>query len=423
MLYCSCRRLIMSHTLIMPKQTGRIDVFYASMELFYNAYKNGDEWVSNEDFKTKIQQLLPSLSQGAQDAAYLVKQSELTRYFGLAYRDYPGRKTKITNRGIRFYNAYLQNNNDLQIDIIMHSIFSDSFGRNNTAIEHSDSDIDPPKLFIKACYDLNGISRKDLAYLLYVTHDKQINYNDALNEFRSTNEEREINIPLLVSNKYSDVKFTVLLTAFGICNEKDGKYYLSKNILEKYESNIKALSIYNKEPEIVLSLSEELVDADNENFENEIEQVTQKRIITSFAYDITSEKFKKQNNRNPVSYKTKTGIKYKTNPRISKTALQLAGYKCQVNPEQHLTFTSKLGQQYMEAHHLIPMHAQKDFSINLDRVENIVSICPNCHSAIHLGNEAVRLEYLKILYDLKIKELSKIGLNISFGELFTKYYK
>lgn len=305
----------------------------------------------------------------------------------------------------------------------MNSIFNDSFGRNNTAIEHSDSDIDPPKLFIKACYDLNGITRRDLAYLLYVTHDKQISYNDALNEFRSTTEEREINIPLLVSNKYSDVKFTVLLTALGVCNEVDGKYYIAKSVLEKYENRIKNLSIYNKEPDIVLTLSEELITAENENVEDEIEQATQKRIITSFAYDINSIKFQKQNNRVPVSYKTKNGIKYKTNPRISKTALQLADYKCQVNPEKHLTFISKLGQQYMEAHHLIPMHAQKDFSINLDRIENIVSICSNCHSAIHLGNDAVRLEYLKTLYDLKKDELAKVGLNISFGELFTKYYK
>lgn len=305
----------------------------------------------------------------------------------------------------------------------MKSIFNDSFGRNNTAIESSNSDVDAPKLFIKAMYDLGGITRKDLAYLIYVTHDKQVSYNDALNEFRSSTDEREIHIPQLVSNKYSDVKFTVLLTSLGICIEDDGKYFISKCILEKYENEIKKLSIYNKEPEIVLTLSEELVVADSENLEDEIEETTQKRIITSFAYDIKSDKFYRQNNRVPVSYKTKTGVKYKTNPRISKTALQLAGYKCQVNSENHITFISKLGQQYMEAHHLIPMHAQKDFSINLDRIENIVSICPNCHSAIHLGNDAVRLEYLKTLYDLKIKELMKVGLNISFGELFTKYYK
>lgn len=415
----------MPHTLIMPKQTGQKDAFYASLQLYFNSNKKGEEWYSNNEFKVEIQKLLPYLSKGAKDGPYLVKQSELTRYFGLVKYDYSARigQGQITDRGIRFYNAHLQNNEELQLDIIMNSIFNDSFGRNNTAIESSDSDVDAPKLFIKAMYDLNGITRKDLAYLLYVTHDKKVSYNDALSEFRSSSADREINIPQNVSNKYSDVKFTVLLTSLGICTEDNGKYFISQSILEKYEDRIKKLSIYNKEPEIILTLSEELIVADSENLEDEIEESTQKRIITSFAYDITSDKFYKQNNRVPVSYKTKTGIKYKTNPRISKTALQLAEYKCQVDSQKHITFVSKLGQQYMEAHHLIPMHAQKDFSINLDRVENIVSICPTCHSAIHLGNDAVRMNYLTTLYFLKIKELNQVGINISIGDLFTKYYK
>ena len=91
--------------------------------------------------------------------------------------------------------------------------------------------------------------------------------------------------------------------------------------------------------------------------------------------------------------------------------------------KEHTTFVSKLGKPYMEAHHLIPMSAQRDFSINLDRIENIVSICPICHSAIHLGDDATRLELVKKLYDLKEKELKSVGLKISFGELFSKYYK
>ena len=77
----------------------------------------------------------------------------------------------------------------------------------------------------------------------------------------------------------------------------------------------------------------------------------------------------------------------------------------------------------MEAHHLIPMAVQKDFNINIDRIENIVSLCPICHSAIHLGNEQIRYELLKKIYDIKISELKKAGISISFDELFSKYYK
>ena len=414
----------MSKKLIMPKQTGQKDAFYASLQLLYNSYKNGEKWYSNEKFKIEIQKLLPYLSKGAQDGPYLVKQSELVRYFGLAEYDYsskPG-KSHITDTGIRFYNAYLQNNEPLQRDILINSIINNSFGRNNSAIQSSDSDIDPPKLFLKAIVDLDGITSKGLAYLLYVTHDLNINYNDAIIELnKSDNRDREI--PIEVSNKYNDVKFTVLLNSLGIVIKDEDVYKLSEYTSKNYLEQIKHLSIYNKEPELVLTLREEY----DESLAYIIDEplltdIDQNKIIESYAYDITGEKFQLQNNRIPIPIKVGNRFKYKTNPRISKTALEIANHIC-MGDHNHITFISKLGKPFMEAHHLIPMSAQKDFSINLDRIENIVSICPICHSAIHLGDDATRLELLKKLYDLKEKELKSVGINISFGELFTKYYK
>ncbi len=410
----------MSSTLIMPKQTGQQDAFIASLKLFYDSFQRNESWYTNDNFKNEIQVLLPYLSEGAKDGPYLVKQSELTRYFGFAEYDYSARQTRITDSGKIFYEAFLQNDVNTQIDLLMSSILTHTFGRNNTAIKSSDSDIDPPKLFIKSMYDLGGITRKDLAYLLYITHDKKISYDDALNEFRHSSADREIFIPIEVSNKYSDVKFTCLLSSFNICIEGQDKLYrLSPDIIQRYGEKIRELSIYNTTPNIIYTLDETLIDTDTSTEENNIEQIS---IIKSFGYDIESDKFKKQNDRQPIP-SSSSSSRYKTNPRISKTALQIADFKCMINTDVHTTFIAKSGQQYMEAHHLIPMHAQKDFPINLDRIENIVSICPTCHSAIHLGNDSVRLEFLKKLYDLKEKELKSVGLNISFGDLFTKYYK
>ncbi|MDD4187650.1 MAG: hypothetical protein PHX04_02665 [Bacilli bacterium] len=415
----------MAHTLIMPKQTGKKDALYASLELYYNSSKRGEEWYNNNNFKKEIQKSLLYLSKGAQNGPYLVKQSELARYFGLVKYDYgtrPG-KAHITNRGIRFFNAYLSNDIDMQLSIIMDSILSDSFGRNNCAIESSDSDVDAPKLFLKAIVDLNGISRKGLAYLLYVIHDLKIGYSDAIIELTKTNnQEREI--PIEVANKYSDVKFTVLLTELGITTEQNNKYQLTEFTKKEYYNNIKNISIYNKEPELILTLREDIQVDEDERFNDNtiINELSQNRIVSSFTYDINSERFKKQNNRNPVSYKVGNILKYKTNARISKTAISLAEYKCSID-HSHTTFNSKLGTQYMEAHHLIPMCAQKDFSINIDRIENIISICPICHCGIHLGNQEFKLDLLKKLYDLKEQELKSVGININFGELFSKYYR
>ena len=76
----------------------------------------------------------------------------------------------------------------------------------------------------------------------------------------------------------------------------------------------------------------------------------------------------------------------------------------------------------MEAHHLLPMSSQKDFlSINIDREENIVCICPNCHRAIHYGNIDEKRERLSKLYDIRENELKQSGINISKQELLKLY--
>ena len=77
----------------------------------------------------------------------------------------------------------------------------------------------------------------------------------------------------------------------------------------------------------------------------------------------------------------------------------------------------------MEGHHLIPMKAQKDFpTINIDRTENIVCICPTCHRMAHHGNRTTREKVLKLLYSERKKRLLEAGINISFQDLLNKYY-
>ncbi len=403
----------MSNKLIMPKQTARVDVFYATLDIYYNSYLDGSRWVSNEKYKSLIQNLIPDLSRGAQDGAYMVKQSELTRYFGLVYRDYPGRKSKITDRGIKFYNAYLSMDIDKQRRILFESVLNDSFGRDNTAIQNSDSDVDPPKLFLKALYDLGEISINGFAYLLYITNDKEISYNDALIAWNNGIDfEREI--PIELSNKYRDVKFAKLLKEFGIVDFIDSKYTLSSYSKNIYGEKLSQLSIYNKKPDLVLTMTDcDVVDEEDKH---------QEKITYSYAFDTDSNAFIKANNRVPMPIKTKNGIRYTTNSRISKTALQIAGFVCAVNAE-HKTFISKLGKPYMEAHHFVPMSAQKDFEINIDRIENIVSLCPVCHSAIHLGNDSVRLDVLSRLFARQEEKLRESGIIVSLGDLYSKYYK
>ena len=71
------------------------------------------------------------------------------------------------------------------------------------------------------------------------------------------------------------------------------------------------------------------------------------------------------------------------------------------------------------------MKAQKDFlPKNLDRVENIVGLCPMCHAMVHHGTLAEKKKVLQVLYDDRIKKLNSCeqSIDIDFNELIIKYY-
>lgn len=113
------------------------------------------------------------------------------------------------------------------------------------------------------------------------------------------------------------------------------------------------------------------------------------------------------------------------NPVLGKIAIIKFDYKCAANKE-HRTFESKKTRKdFMEAHHLIPIrYAQQmwdRFEANIDCGENLVSLCPNCHRAVHYGSRRIKDELLRRLYDAKQTQLKGIGVDISVEELLKMY--
>lgn len=148
----------------------------------------------------------------------------------------------------------------------------------------------------------------------------------------------------------------------------------------------------------------------------------------TFIYDVQKSKTYNDyslliaENRAPEFQIDQSLQRVKKDARIAKTYLKNNGYQCQVNPK-HISFTSKTtNENYVEAHHLIPIKAQKDYSINLDRSENLVSLCPICHKEIHLGINPRVKELVSKLLDIKFDDLKRVGLKINLDELFYKYY-
>lgn len=96
--------------------------------------------------------------------------------------------------------------------------------------------------------------------------------------------------------------------------------------------------------------------------------------------------------RKPVSSGYRRDVKY------ALEALANAGFQCELDPS-HSSFTSaRTGKPFMEAHHIVPVSAVRDFpSSTLDVTRNIVSLCPNCHRRMHLAVESDRIARVRVL--------------------------
>ncbi|GEK32268.1 hypothetical protein KZO01_25770 [Kurthia zopfii] len=102
-------------------------------------------------------------------------------------------------------------------------------------------------------------------------------------------------------------------------------------------------------------------------------------------------------------------------------AKELANWCCEID-NTHSTFLAKSNnKQYMEAHHLIPVSAQKYFNYSIDCSSNIVSLCPNCHRLIHFANDAEKIELLQKLYKKRESFFSDFEVPIDQDRLFSYY--
>ena len=131
-----------------------------------------------------------------------------------------------------------------------------------------------------------------------------------------------------------------------------------------------------------------------------------------FQYDNTP--------RRPKTAQTSTCSQTPRDQNVAANALWKAGYLCESDSE-HYVFRRKNSRiNYTEPHHLIPLFAQKFFpDIDLDREQNVVSLCSNCHNRLHYGAEIDGI--LLPLYEKRKKLLADIGLVLTYERLKSFY--
>lgn len=119
------------------------------------------------------------------------------------------------------------------------------------------------------------------------------------------------------------------------------------------------------------------------------------------------------NNTKPQKH-TQTTQVYERNQELKNICINRAGFQCEID-NNHKSFISSKQHNYVEAHHIIPLSFQDKFIVNLDTLENLISLCPVCHKAIHQGNREEKLKVLKQIYNIRKP------FNISFDDLLKLY--
>ena len=190
---------------------------------------------------------------------------------------------------------------------------------------------------------------------------------------------------------------------------------------------IQALEIIINSPrvaEIARKKAEEILQAElaSKNnmlqFEREQQFISELNSITPYVEDTRVEY---ENTPKPP----KLGVdvvshQYPRSKTVSQRALSKAQYLCECDP-CHITFKRKnCNKTYTEPHHLIPLSAASDFpQIDLDREQNIVSLCSNCHNWLHYGDGID--EILRPLYEQRKDLLRAIGAEVSYDQLKDYY--
>ncbi|MDP2903296.1 MAG: HNH endonuclease [Methylovulum sp.] len=99
--------------------------------------------------------------------------------------------------------------------------------------------------------------------------------------------------------------------------------------------------------------------------------------------------------------------------------IQIEKYQCEYNPSHSLFKSRYTHLPYLEAHHLIPMALQKVTPQKLDTLENIFSLCPYCHRAIHHADKDLTRDIIERLVH-KRPEILNI-MDIKAAEIFSFY--
>lgn len=124
----------------------------------------------------------------------------------------------------------------------------------------------------------------------------------------------------------------------------------------------------------------------------------------------------------PPSRRSTRVTVYVRDPAIAATAIVSVEHTCEADCGNRLFVAASTQRNYVEAHHIIPLHHQHRYPhAGLDVPANVVALCPMCHARIHRGTPAEKQPLLATLFSKRAKRLRDAGLQCSLDALVHAY--
>ncbi|MBU1094569.1 MAG: AAA family ATPase [Firmicutes bacterium] len=266
--------------IVMPKNSAVLSEIHAVLQI----YNETNDWMTNDVYVTKLKELIGP----DQYSSSYTKKAQITSYFGFTiWEDIsnPQSRRKITESGIRFYNA-IRNDNYLEIqEEIMNSLEKTNFGRNNYGSPLSNSDIEPPCLFIRAIFDLDYLTYKEFAFILWQIEDVGANYSDVIEQVKQLRHSDSFVLDP-VATKYTDAKPIMILIRWGFLKEDSSlaeqskKIIINEEVLSRFENRLRNLVIYNIDKDISLRPRVNNLSARQLHENEETEEAVAESIVT-----------------------------------------------------------------------------------------------------------------------------------------------
>lgn len=262
--------------IVMPKNSALLNEIEAVLKIYYEA----DGWLENDIYKSELKHIIGD----DQYASSYTKKSQITSYFGFTeWQDFNNQQSprRITVTGKKMYEALFRNDSMAVQEVLMNSLETVKFGRDNFGCPESNSDIEPPALFIRASLDLGYLTYREFAYLLWKLEDIGANYTDSLRDIRNFRTQGQMEIAE-EAQKYTDCKPIMILVRWGFLVEDSetagGKHIVvAPDVKQRFGVRLHNLKIYNIDMDCADSKIENRTESncytDNVDFDS-VERVT-----------------------------------------------------------------------------------------------------------------------------------------------------